>query len=254
MPPRSPAHVGPRRAAAWENLVQRDHRQQHTRGTPDQDDHDRPCGEPDKPLLDVAQAQQEHFESDELPNSKAFRISSMSSQKVSRCSRVLSDIADARPWFPMRRPATTAAMGGSKRGSLPRARSTPAASAIVEPEISTRYRSSASTELVDASAASNPGAMPPPPSIEEQERRVAEVRARSRCVATPAIVRKSATPTPSLNRDSPAQAHLQPCGGLDLFEYPENRDPGPVGAIKRTENERVDEWKLDAEQLRKGRA
>jgi hypothetical protein len=44
-------------------------------------------------------------------NRTVLRISSMSSQNVSRWPRVRSDMANRRPWLPMSRPATTIAMG-----------------------------------------------------------------------------------------------------------------------------------------------
>jgi cation diffusion facilitator CzcD-associated flavoprotein CzcO len=47
-------------------------------------------------------------------NSTALRISSSSSQKSSRRSRVTSLIAKARPWLPMNRPATTIAIGADR--------------------------------------------------------------------------------------------------------------------------------------------
>jgi hypothetical protein len=43
--------------------------------------------------------------------STALRISSMSSQNVSTCRSVVSDIANSLPWFPMKSPATTMARG-----------------------------------------------------------------------------------------------------------------------------------------------
>ena len=47
-------------------------------------------------------------------NSTALRISSTSSQKVSRCSRVALDMARRRPWLPMSSPVTTIASGADR--------------------------------------------------------------------------------------------------------------------------------------------
>jgi hypothetical protein len=45
------------------------------------------------------------------PNSTALRISSISSQKRSRYSRVMLDMAYCRPGLPMTKPAVTMAIG-----------------------------------------------------------------------------------------------------------------------------------------------